>query len=70
MSRWSDQFEANAIHQTLKQLGSWLDVEGKEIDARYEAERRRLKKSFSLITEIVGGLDPELFPEQHLSILN
>ena len=70
MSRWSDQFEANAIHQTLKQLGGWLDVEVKEIDARHEAERRRLKKSLSLITEIVGGLDPELFPEQHLSLLN
>ncbi len=70
MSRWSEQFEGNAIHQTLKQLSDWLNAEVKDIDADHEAERRRLKKSVSAISEVVGGLDPELFPDQQLSQLN
>lgn len=70
MSRWSEQFEDNSIHQTIKQLSEWLDVEVKEIDADHEAERRRLKKAVILISEIVSGLDPEIHPEQQLSQLN
>ncbi|MGL6210279.1 MAG: hypothetical protein ACRC14_10680, partial [Paracoccaceae bacterium] len=70
MSRWSEQFESNAIHQTLKQMSDWLNVEVKDIDADHEAERRRLAKSISAIIEVVGGLDPELFPDQQLSQLN
>ena len=49
MSRWSEQFESNAIHQTLKQMSDWLNVEVKDIDADHEAERRRLAKSISAI---------------------
>lgn len=70
MSRWSEQFEGNAIHQTLKQLSDWLDVTAKDIDADHEAEKRRVKKSLNAMTEIVGGLDPELYPDQQLSQLN
>lgn len=70
MSRWSEQFEGNAIHQALKQLSDWLDVEVNDIDADHEAERRRLRKSLNAITEIVGGLDSEFYPEQQLSQLN
>ena len=70
MSRWSEQFEGNAIHQTLKQLNDWLDVKVKDIDADQETEMRRLKKSLHAIVEVVGGLDPEFFPEQQLSQLS
>lgn len=70
MSRWSEQFEGNAIHQTIKQLSDWLTVEVKEIDADQEAERRRLKKSMGAISEIVSGLDPEIYPDQQHSQLN
>lgn len=70
MSRWSKQFEENQIHQTLKQLSDWLSTAVKDIDADHEAERRRLKKSMSTILEVVGGLDPEMFPDQQLSQLN
>ena len=70
MSRWSDQFKDNAIHQTLKQLSEWLEVEATGIDANHEVEKRRLKKSLLTINEIVSGLDPEYFPEQLLTQLS
>ena len=70
MSRWSDQFENNEIHQTLKQLSDALEVEPRDIDAEHESEKRRLKKSLQTITEIIGGFDPEFVPEHLIIQLN
>ena len=70
MSRWSDQFERHAIHQTLQQTRDWLDVEVEDIDSEQEAEKRRLIKALDAIKEMVDGLDPEFFPEQQLTQLN
>lgn len=47
MSRWSDQFKAHQIHQSLGQLKQWLDVEIEDIDSEHEIERRRLSKFLS-----------------------
>jgi len=70
MSRWSEQFDGNEIHQTLKRLADWLSVDAKEIDADHLAERRRIKKFLNLTSDVVGGLDPELYPDQQLLKLN
>ena len=70
MSRWSDQFESHAVHQTLQQTRDWLDVEVEDIDSEQEAEKRRLIKALDAIKEMVDGLDPEFFPEQQLTQLN
>jgi hypothetical protein len=70
MSRWSDQFSGNAIHQTLKQLDDWLSTDVPGIDAEHDVEKRRLQKSLQIVAEVVANIDPEFFPEQYLTQLN
>lgn len=70
MSRWSDQFDGHQIHSSLTQLGEWLDIDVKEIDAEHEAERRRLSKAIEAIGAALEEVDPELFPEQQLTQVN
>jgi hypothetical protein len=70
MSRWSEQFQSHQIHQSLRQLKDWLDVEIQDIDSEHEEEKRRLLKVFDEIEGALTKVDPELFPEQPLTQLN
>ncbi|MCV2866975.1 hypothetical protein [Defluviimonas sp. WL0075] len=70
MSRWSNSFEQHEIHKTLKQVREWLGPDSDIVDAEHLAERRRLSKGIEAISKIVGGLDPELYPEQALTQLS
>lgn len=70
MSRWSEQYEKHAVHETVDTLRTWLDVEIEEIDSEHEAERRRLNKALDLIHSVLAGLDTEIFPLDLLNNLN
>ena len=70
MSRWSDQFSANTIHQTLKQLNEWLKADVENVDSEHDIEKRRLQKFLQVAGQVIAGIDPEIYPEQHLSQLN
>lgn len=70
MSRWTDQFENHAIHETLKQAREWAYIEIEDIDSDHEFEQRRIIKFIDTVTDILSGMDTELFPESQLSGLN
>jgi len=70
MSRWTDQFENHAIHETLKQARAWAETELEEIDSEEEAEQRRVIKVIDHISSVLDGMDPEFFPEAQLTALN
>lgn len=70
MSRWSEQFEKHPIHETIKTLQDWLDVEVDEIDSEHEDERRRFSKALDRAGDAIEGSDAELFPEKLVSNLN
>lgn len=70
MSRWTDQFDSHAIHETIRQSREWSEQEFDEADSEREAERRRLNKVLGVISEALEGMDRELFPEADLTNLN
>lgn len=70
MSRWTDQFEAHAIHETLRQVREWASVEIEDIDSKHEAEKRRLIKVLDSIKATLEGIDPEFFPDSELTHLS
>ena len=70
MSRWSDQFENHAIHETISQAHKWVSVEFEDIDSEHEAEQRRLIKVLDLMSVVIAGIDSEFFPEAQLTGLN
>lgn len=70
MSRWTDQFEKNPIHQTVKQVREWIATEVESVDSSHEAERRRLLKVIETIESVVDGLDPDIFPDTEMTQLN
>lgn len=70
MSRWADQFEKHAIHETLRQAYEWASIEIEKIDSDHEAEQRRMIKAIDLIMNVVAGMDPDFFPDQQLTALN
>lgn len=70
MSRWTDQFENHAIHETLKQACEWVSIEIEDIDSDHEAEQRRMIKVIDLMMNVVDGMDPDFFPDAQLTALN
>ena len=64
MSRWKEELEKHAIHQTLIELHDFLNVEVKEPSASLTSEKRRLLKALDLIEEAVSGV--EIAPAQVL----
>lgn len=64
MSRWSDDFDNHAIHNSLKQCSEWLRAEFDETSVELEEERRRLSKVFDSISKILSELDPDFAPIQ------
>lgn len=70
MSRWQEKYDDHPIHETLRQLIEWSETEAKNPDAELEIERSRLKKVLTLIKTVIAGLDPEIFPEQDVTVVN
>jgi hypothetical protein len=70
LSRWKNDLENHAIHETLRQSVEWLDTEVEDTDEEFEEERRRLRKVLGEIQKIVSGLDGDFFPQQWLDQIN
>lgn len=70
MSRWKNDLDDHAIHETLRQSAEWLDTEVEDTDADFEEERRRLRKVLGEVQKIVSGLDGDFFPNQWLDQIN
>ena len=70
MSRWQEQFDNHAIHQTLDQLQKWLNIELDDLDEGDIAELRRCRHVVELISSTIDELDAELIPFQQLDDLN
>lgn len=70
MSRWDDEFNNHAIHQTLIEVRECLDVEVEEPSSSLTSERRRLLKVLDLIDEALSELDPEITPTVVLNGMN
>lgn len=70
LSRWSNEFEGHAVHETLRQSTELLDVDVDDTDIGFEEERRRLKKVLAEIQEVLSGLDSEFYPIQLLDQVN
>lgn len=66
MSRWSDEFEKHAIHETLRHSIEWLAKNAENSNAEIEAERLRLSKIISQLAEVINGLDPNFHPKKLL----
>jgi hypothetical protein len=67
MSRWEEELEKHAIHQTLIEVRECLDADVEEPSSSLTSEKRRLLKILDLIEEAVSSLDPETMP---IAILN
>jgi hypothetical protein len=70
MSRWQEQFDSHAIHQTLEQINEWLNVELDDLNEGDIGEIRRCQKVLAMLTKSVGDLDVEVAPAQQLDTLN
>jgi hypothetical protein len=70
MSRWEEQFDKHAIHQTLEQINEWIKVELDDLNEGDIGEIRRCQKVLAMLTKSVGDLDVEVAPFQQLDTLN
>lgn len=70
MNRWQQKFDEHPIHETLKQLESYVSKQFDDIKEDETQERRRFLKIVSIYQELLSDLDPELVPVNQLDALN
>lgn len=70
MNRWQQKFDEHPIHETLKQLESYVSKQFDDIKEDETQERRRFLKIISTYQELLSDLDPELVPVNQLDALN
>tara|TARA_R110000737_G_C14624193_1_gene494260 strand:+ start:14114 stop:15466 length:1353 start_codon:yes stop_codon:yes gene_type:complete len=70
MSRWQEQFDNHAVHQTLEQISEWLNIELDDLSDGDISEIRRFKNVMELLTKSIGELDVELVSIPQLDALN
>ncbi|MBA1432105.1 MAG: hypothetical protein FAF04_00580 [Epsilonproteobacteria bacterium] len=70
MNRWQQKFDEHPIHETLKQLESYVSKQFDDIKEDETQERRRFLKIISTYQELLSELDPELVPINQLDTLN
>lgn len=70
MSRWENQFFNHPIHDTIKQLESWADVDPNDWSEGDIQELRRLRKVITLVDEALQYCDAETVAFQKLDELN
>ncbi len=70
MSRWEEQFNDHAIHDTFKWLRESVSTNFDDLDDSEVIEKRRFLKLLSKYEEILQGLDPELIPFAQLDSFN
>lgn len=70
MSRWNDQFEKHALHNTLRDALGLLGEDFKDMTEEEHIERRRLSKIISLFEDALSVIDPEITPITLLDQMN
>ena len=70
MSRWEEQFDNHAIHETLKWLRESVSKAFDDIDESEIPEKRRIIKIITKYEEILSSLDVEIIPFNQLDSLN
>lgn len=70
MNRWEEKYKNHAVHQTIKQINEWLDVDLDDLEEDDIREIRRCRKVFDMLSKSLDALDVEIIPFNQLDALN